>query len=71
MQAALPSRAIPRLVAETQALFLVKAAAGVCEASRAVELCLDQLCRSGNAAIANEALRLRGADRAINHDEVL
>lgn len=65
-------RAVTQIVADTRSLFLLRGYNHLgLKTSPAAGKALEQLCRSDNAAIANEALRLRGADRAINHDEVL
>lgn len=57
------ARSVPRGIAETHALFLVREAVSVGVSAHAPTLlhdALDQLVKSDNAAVASEAKRLKG-----------
>lgn len=54
------TRAIPQAEAEERALFLAKHEVSVIRDTPVWQLTVEQLARSSNAAIANEAMRLMG-----------
>lgn len=51
-------RILPKEMVEQHALFICRSAASMALDTPTRRACLEQLCRSENAAIASEALRL-------------